>query len=147
MKKCLETDFKNVARIEAYVQGKIEFDFPLYVNQLYIDVDKLSLPNEVKIIPFMPGTVNATEKSDVSVSGFSHIVSVEWEAKGSGKDLLDLLVSLQTYPHELVFTFIGGTKKIVRTDDILYSFVFQYDNGKTKCSMTLVNGQGVITVV
>lgn len=146
MKKCLETDFRNVARIEAYAQGKIEFDFPLYVNQLYVDGDKLSLPNEKKRIYFIPDTLNVADKSDISVSGFSHVVSVEWETKFSGKELFDLLVSLQTSPHELVFTFIGGTKKIVRTDDILYSFVSQYDNGKTKCSMTLVNGQGIITV-
>lgn len=142
-KVCFEHDFSKVASVEAYEHGVLDFRSPVFVSDasaLYDDIVKGEIP---VLLPFSDGSMKCTDTMSRKVSGIQHDVRIEFETQIITEADYDLLFHLSTHAHEFIFNFFGGVRKAVRTDDIPYSFTFNDDNGTVKCSISLVNGQGL----
>ena len=144
---CKEHDLSKLAAIEAYEIGTLQFASPVYVIIPTVKSDKL-VPEGASgtKISFIRDTAKCVDKSSVSVYGYTHEVSLDWETEADDADMYNLLIKLQNTPHEFVLTYFGGLRRVIRTDYAPYKFMFNDDNGTMKCSATLVNGQGLTLV-
>lgn len=142
MSKCSESDYGSIARVEAYPVDGISMAVPVYVRTLSVQSRDVTFSGTSLRIPFKSGTMKVTDQNADAVNGFTHTVSAEWEMTPDGEGL-SLAEALQDSAHELLITYFGGARKIVRTDSTAYRFTFHEEDGTMKCSMSMVNGQGL----
>ena len=142
---CTE-NLSRVRSIIAYPVGVIDAPFPIYSQQNCCDLSVVPIEPGM-LIRFMKDTLKCANSVDMSLAGIAHTIQVEWDAIPSTKQDYDNLIKLQNVPHELVLTYLGGQKKIIRTDDLPYRFVYEQQDGVTRCRMTLVNGQGMTSIL
>lgn len=141
---CIEHDLSQVARIEAFPVGALKFNSPVFA--LVPTVSGLNTTDGKVVISCENKTVKLQEKTSVSVAGYVHEVSLEWETVTETEADYKSLVDLQQSPHEFVIYYFGGLRKVIRTDSSAYQFIFDDVDGKMKCRATLVNGQGLTLI-
>ena len=145
MQNCVEHDLSKLAGIIAYPCGTLGFTSPVYV------LDPVQSPTGEDSdsrfrVRFTRDTAKCTDRNTASVAGYLHTVTLEWETQGVEQADFDQYVGLQNTPHEFVLHFFGGLRKVIRTAPTSYQFLFNEDNGTMKCSVTLINGQGLTLI-
>lgn len=146
MEKCFERVGGSVARVDAYPVGGISVTIPNYVRILTAKSSSVKYSGLPIRIPFSSRTMKITDQNADGVNGFTHTIGLEWETS-SDEYALSCVDALQNNAHDLLVTYFGGTKKVIRTDETSYKFTFREEDGALKCSMSLVNGQGLILLV
>lgn len=146
MTKCTEKSLTDVARVDAYPVGSISYKFPLFVPVLVAGTSDITMPDlsSAVSIPFSSGSLKVKDAFDLDVSQSHHTVTLEFDCDASSNSALSILPFLQNIPHEIVITYFGGVRRLIRTDDTAYKFSFEEGDGVKNCSMTLVNGQGLL---
>ena len=148
---CIEHDLSKLASIMAYPCGDLAFSAPVFSlapvqnGSPVPSTAESSAPAGTKI-NFIRDTAKCSDRTNVSVAGYVHTVTLEWETQGVDDSDYSKFVTLQNIPHEFILTFFGGLKKAIRTDQTSYQFIFNEDNGTMKCSATLINGQGLTLI-
>lgn len=146
MIKCTEKSLTDVARVDAYPVGSVGCKFPLFVPVLVAGASDVTLPNisAAVSIPFSSGSLKVKDAFDLDVSMNHHTVTLEFDCDASSASALSVIEALSMEPHEIVITYFGGVRRLIRTDDTAYKFAFEEGDGVKNCTMTLVNGQGLV---
>lgn len=146
---CIEHDLSKLASIIAYPCGDLKFAAPVFALATVQDGSPVPAGSGAPAgtrISFTRDTAKCSDHTNVSVAGYVHTLSLEWETQGVSPEDYDQFVRLQQIPHEFILTFFGGLRKALRTDPTSYQFIFNEDNGTMKCSATLINGQGLTLI-
>ena len=146
MNKCKEFDFSKVADIQAFPVGTLKLP-PVYSIVPSLAYNTIN-PNNVQgtHIRFVKDSLKCSENMSTDVRTFIHTVSLEFGLRVSGSEDVNMLTTLLLRPHDVLVTYLGGTRKLIRTSSSGYQFSYNEDNGHTKCSFTLTNAQGLVPI-
>jgi len=144
---CAERDLSQIVSIKAYSIDKLHVPAPVFTCAERVDSGDLTIDNSgVVTVGFSQGSVSIEDKVARNIAGTIHTVTVEWETANPLTDNSESLAKLRHSPHHLLIEYFGGFRQIVRTCVEGYSFDNVQDGTTQKCTMVLMNGQGVTSI-
>lgn len=145
---CFEHDFSKVAELAAYNVADFSFPHPVFSSYKHIGIGYYESQKENSIsIKFTKDSVKVSEKVKSSVAGDIHTITITFECECISNEDYANLSKLVHRPHIFAIRYFGDIVRIFRTSMDGYSFSYVEDNGITKCTVELINGQGVTIVV
>lgn len=147
---CLEFDFTQIAKINAYrMWEEISPGIPVYAQQQVIQyrasLITVSSPDNSSI-PFEKDSVSISSSESKGVAGTLFTVKVSWEMRCKTDEDYAKLAKLRQSVHGLLVTCFGDVQRLILTDAAGYDFTTEESDGKTKCTMVLRNGQGICMI-
>lgn len=147
---CNENNYKLLTTIKAYPPEGISFVEPASTLNKFLSPDQYtlsdgdfsSLTSGYVDVPIKPGTAKMEEKSEVSVSGESYEITLEWVVKGPKKDDYIRLEELKQNRKHLIINTYDENGYLLRSYEYAYRFQYQEDDGDIACELTMVNLRG-----
>lgn len=141
---CKERNYELILEITAYPDNAVSFTTPIQVSCKYLEKGDVTLNEELGFnIPMLRQTGKLKETEKVELGGRNYTVSLTWDIDNPDKSIYEKLEKLQKSFNHLKIKTFGGNSFFIRSMIDGYRFTYEEDSGTIKCSLSVINVNGV----